>query len=296
MKTTSPLRYPGGKGNLSGFVKMLFAANDLCDGEYAEPYCGGAGVAIELLRSEFASKIHLNDLDPAIHCFWASVFLESDDLCERIGSARINVRSWSKQRRVLATPKKHSMLDVGFATFFLNRVNRSGILNAGPIGGIHQSGDWTMDARFNRERLVECIRSIARFKDRVELYCMDAGRFVRDVVPELPQRSLVYFDPPYVHQGKRLYQNWYDDGDHALIAAKVLRIKRVPWIVSYDSVPLIRKLYASCRQMTYRIGYSANERTSGSEVMVFSPDLVVPAVASPVSISGREWRKQRSAA
>jgi hypothetical protein len=36
--------------------------------------------------------------------------------------------------------EEHDDLEVGFATFFLNRTNRSGILNGGIIGGRDQVG------------------------------------------------------------------------------------------------------------------------------------------------------------
>lgn len=36
----------------------------------------------------------------------------------------------------------------------MNRINRSGIIKAGVIGGMEKSGLWKLDARFNREDLI----------------------------------------------------------------------------------------------------------------------------------------------
>ena len=52
---------------------------------------------------------------------------------------------------------KKTSYELGFAAFYLNRTNRSGILNAGVIGGKKQDGKWEMDARFNRDNLASRI-------------------------------------------------------------------------------------------------------------------------------------------
>ena len=288
--THSPLRYPGGKSSLSGFMRCLFAMNDLCDGEYAEPYCGGAGVGLNLLLNEFVSKIHLNDVDPAIHAFWWSVLNNTDDLCRRVMTVKLSIATWRRQRAILDNPVERSTEELGFAAFFMNRVNRSGILAAGPIGGFNQTGNWGMDARFNREALCQLIQTIATFKDRISLTKLDALDFIKRVVSKMSRRSLVYFDPPYVVKGKRLYENSYSAEDHTLIAAAIRQLDRPNWIVSYDDVPLINDLYAGFRSFYYQINYSANFRSSGGEVMFFSPKLSIPEVSSPVSISQDAWR------
>lgn len=295
-KIVTPLRYPGGKSCLSGFIKLIIAKNDLMDGDYAEPFCGGAGVAFELLNSEFVQRVHLNDVDPAIHAFWWCVFNETEEVCRRIRSFKISIHNWRRQRAILKRGLDESPLDLGFAAFFLNRVNRSGILSAGPIGGVEQSGNWEMDARFNRETLSSQIQSIARFKDRVNLYRLDAVDFIELVAKKLPSRSLVYADPPYVVKGKRLYLNAYEREDHAVIANVIQTMVNRHWIVSYDNEELIRDLYSKRKQLTYRIGYSANQRSSGSEIIVFSDKLKTPNIESPLSIYGSRLKKLLKAA
>jgi DNA adenine methylase len=153
-----------------------------------------------------------------------------------------------------------------------------------------------MDARFNRSCLTSQIESIARFKHRVNLYHLDAVSFVRTIAPELPVRALIYLDPPYVVKGKRLYLNAYDKHDHAEIAQVIQKFKRVPWIVSYDNEKLIRDLYCERRKLTYKIGYSANLRSHGSEIVVFSDAIKIPDVESPLSIHGVRLRELLKAA
>lgn len=131
----TPLRYPGGKGKLAGYVKRLMKANHLLDGEYVEPYAGGAGIALELLLHEYVSRIHINDISRPLYAFWKSVLDRTDEFCDLVSNTPISVKVWDKQKRILANAADHDDLALGFATFFLNRTNRSGILNGGIISG-----------------------------------------------------------------------------------------------------------------------------------------------------------------
>ena len=291
----SPLRYPGGKAALANYVKALILRNDLLGCEYAEPYCGGAGVAMELLRLELVSKIRINDADPAIACFWRTLVSNPDELCHRVSKARLTISQWRKQRSVLKNPEEHSHEDLGFAAFYLNRVNRSGILSAGPIGGIAQNGNWLMDARFNRKALIDTLQEIGQFKNRIQVYNEDALLFLRRIRRRPAATTFCYLDPPYVVQGKRLYQNFYTESDHAKVAASVGKLE-CPWIVSYDNVPLIRELYSVYRSMTYGIRYSAHQHTIGTEIMLFSNRIDPPNVTTPLKISELDWRNVAIAA
>src|SRR3546814_16620390 len=81
MQFITPLRYPGGKGRLTQVVADIMESNDLIGGHYAEPYAGGASVALSLLMLEYASHIHINDLNPSIPAFWDDVLNETYRLC-----------------------------------------------------------------------------------------------------------------------------------------------------------------------------------------------------------------------
>jgi DNA adenine methylase len=170
-------------------------------------------------------------------------------------------------------------LDLGFATFFLNRTNRSGILNAGVIGGRDQTGPWKINARFNRSDLIARIEAIARLRRRISLSCRDAKDFLNTAVKNLPHKALIYLDPPYYKKGRELYYDYYKHEDHAAIAALVKKsLKKRPWIVSYDDVPQIHELYAEFTHIVYQIGYSARDVRRGSEVMFFAPGLCIPSM------------------
>lgn len=276
IKYFTPLRYPGGKAKLAWFVKEIFRLNDLCDGHYAEPYAGGAGVAIELLLTGHASEIHLNDLNYPVYAFWHSVINETEALCRKISNVTLSITNWKRQRSILADASNHTPFEVGFAFLFLNRTNRSGIINAGVIGGQDQAGQWKMDARFNRDGLIERIKRIAYYSECIHLYNMDAMHFLTDIPKSLPEKSLIYLDPPYFKQGKRLYDSFYNPDDHAAIAKRVDKLK-LPWLVSYDDVAAIRTLYKKHRQTTHNLQYNAGVVYRGTEVLIFSSKLKLPS-------------------
>lgn len=279
----TPLRYPGGKAKLAGYIKHVLRENQLLDGEYVEPYAGGAGIAIELLLQEYVSRVHINDISKPLYAFWRSVLRHSDELCRMIVGTRLTVASWDRQRQIYNRPADHSAVEYGFATFFLNRTNRSGILNGGIIGGRDQTGPWKIDARYNGTELARRVEEIAKMAHRIRLTRQDALEFLRKGVQLWPSKTLIYLDPPYYVKGHRLYHNFYCHSDHEQVANLILNEAKIqPWIISYDDVPQIRKLYKKTRHITYDIGYSARSARTGSEVMFFRKDLQIPPLVGPV--------------
>lgn len=276
----TPLRYPGGKGRLTQFVADLIDTNNLTGCHYVEPYAGGAGIAITLLYLEYASHIHLNDLNRSVYAFWRSVLKQPEALCKLVRDTSPTIEEWHRQRAVQSDPSA-SPLQLGFSTFFLNRTNRSGIIKGGVIGGKGQAGAWKLDARYNVADLARRIEKIASYSSRISIYNKDAAALIKETIPTLPDNTLVYLDPPYYVKGKGLYEDHYRHDDHARIADLVNTAIVQPWIVSYDNVKPIRDLYSGHRQTTFGIRYSAGTRCEGSEVMVFCDNLIVPSVIEP---------------
>lgn len=277
----SPLRYPGGKGKLADFVKVIFQRNNLLEGHYVEPYAGGASIALSLLFSGYASKIIINDFDKSIFSFWHSVINENDSLCKLINDSSINIHVWREQKEIQKHKEDVSLLQLGFSTFFLNRTNRSGILSAGVIGGKDQLGSYKMDARFNKKDLIGRIQKIGNLSDKILLYNLDAIELIRTISSELPEKTLIYFDPPYYVKGKELYANHYKYDDHLLVSQMVNGITEHKWLVSYDNEKEIRDMYKKNRKFTYSLSYSAVNSTSGSEVMIYHKDLIIPKAGRP---------------
>jgi DNA adenine methylase len=237
---------------------------------------------------EYISKIHINDLSGPVYSFWKAVLNDTEELCRLVRNTRLSVASWDRQKRIFAHPRDHSYVQLGFATFFLNRTNRSGILNGGIIGGRDQTGPWKIDARYNAAELVFRIESIAKMRRRIRLTRSDALALLKHGLPRWPEKTLIYLDPPYFEQGRELYYDYYKPADHEALARFIgANMSGRAWIVSYDNVAAIKKMYAAFRSIVYDVGYTARTTRIGKEVMFFSPTLDIPRLVGPIRQVGK---------
>jgi DNA adenine methylase len=242
-----------------------------------EPYAGGAGVALDLLFHGHASHIHINDADPAVYAFWKAATKHSKKLLELLEATPITMEEWFRWRSVLREESKATVVEKGFATLFMNRTNRSGILKAGVIGGKNQDGEYQLDARFRKDVIAARIQEIAKRAKNISVYCTDSLQLLKQCSDFLPEHSLIYLDPPYYVKGKGLYRNYYEHDDHVAIA-KTIQSKKFkwPWVVSYDNIEEICTMYQLSQSLSYGLNYTARRRYVGNEVMFFSNSLVIP--------------------
>lgn len=265
----SPLRYPGGKSKITPLVSIIMDNAGIKRGTYIEPFAGGAGVALSLLFTEKVNKIVINDYDKAIYSFWYSILNETNRFVNKIINTPVTIQNWKEQKAVFLTKDKADIFELGFATFFLNRTNRSGILNAGPIGGFDQTGNYKIDARFNKEDLISRIKRIAHLKDKIIIYNYDVKEFINTVLMKYRNNSFIYFDPPYYVKGHELYANFFTEEDHKIIADSIKSLD-FAWMVTYDDVPQIKSLYSDREQKLYDLNYSLSNKGKKSEVIILS--------------------------
>lgn len=279
--TLSPLRYPGGKAALAGLFADLICSLGIQNATYVEPYAGGAGAGIALLRRNLIGGLVINDFDPAVHSFWVSATTQTQSLVELIKSTPLTVEEWLHQREIYRTSDGRDPLTLGFAFFYLNRTNRSGVLKGGVIGGLDQTGPYKIDARFNRDALIERIEAIGTLSDRIVVSDLD-GRSVIETYSR-DSSTLMYIDPPYVSAGERLYLNAFDAADHAALARVVEQIESAHWIMTYDICALIERLYAGQRVFRYELNYSARHPGRTGELMIASESAASFLLKDPAS-------------
>lgn len=215
MENYSPLRYPGGKSALYPAIANIIESNNMKHCIYIEPFAGGANIAWSLLINGIVDYIIINDADKSIYSFWRAITESTHWFIEKIESVSVTVDEWRKQRAILQESSRYSK-ELGFAMFFLNRTNRSGILDAGPIGGYDQSGTYKIDCRFNKASLIKKISKIAEYKKNVKIYNQDISVFLLHYLPRWSDKGeiFIYFDPPYYEKGQRLYMNYLSGEDH----------------------------------------------------------------------------------
>jgi DNA adenine methylase len=241
--------------------------NSLGNRIVAEPFAGGAGASLSLLFLEETPEIAINDADSAIYAFWWTLKNRSGPFLKILSSTRATMDERYKQREVNRKASNISKLRRGFAAFFLNRCNHSGIIiNGGPIGGINQTGTWKIDARFNTQDLVRRCKKVVEYKDRISVSGEDGIDFIGMFEP---QSTFFFVDPPYFEKGPTLYLNRLDFGYHKRLAEKLRSLKDDAWMLTYDDCPEIRRMYngwASIRPFSLR--YVASERKMGNEVLI----------------------------
>ncbi|MGR3179308.1 MAG: DNA adenine methylase [Candidatus Anammoxibacter sp.] len=271
--TPSPLRYPGGKTIYAEMLMSVIDNNDLSKCTFVEAFAGGAGAAITLLLSGKVKSIFLNDIDPAIYSFWRSILDNTEEFLCLMHRTPITVKEWRKQREIYRA-KPDDTLQLGFATFFLNRCNRAGILLANPIGGLGQKGKHKIDARFKKNKLDEKICAIANRKDVITIYNLDAVEFIKKLKRKHRNRKfLIYFDPPYYQKGELLYLNHYRHDDHEELSRHIQNCP-FPWLLSYDNQPKITDLYNGFQIYLRNLRYSVSKCTLAQELII--SNLIMP--------------------
>ena len=265
----TPLRYPGGKGRLGPWLAALLKYNNSSDGIYVEPYAGGAGAALYLLAKRHVERIIINDLDPAVYAFWWSIINRPSDFMDLFEDTSVDIESWERQRSIQKSPGSFELLEVGFSTFFLNRTNRSGILEGGVIGGKAQNGKYLIDARFNKANLKARLLDVIDLGRKITLYNADAIDIIEGICGDLSANDLIYFDPPYYNKGGQLYRNHYEPDDHYRIS-HAIRGLSTPWLVTYDSCPEIHELYRDEESVEFSLCYSTHsQRKKSTEIMIY---------------------------
>lgn len=274
----SPLRYPGGKASLAGFFNAIIARRGL--NTYVEPYAGGAGAAVELLLTDSVSRIVINDLDPAIYCFWHSITYDSDAFLDRLTDTPLTLVEWRRQQEIYRSRDQTDSLAFGFATFYLNRTNRSGVMNAGVVGGQSQDGKYRIDARYDKDSLIKRIQAIAAQRHRIKVTNEDGAAAIRKAFRL--KGALVYADPPYYSKGSFLYLNSFDDAKHEKLASVLNAYPGHNWVLTYDDHEVIRQLYADRKHFNFQLHYSAHRRTQVAELMVVSDSLSASVAVPPL--------------
>ncbi|AUS29385.1 DNA adenine methylase [Paenibacillus sp. P2(2022)] len=273
--TYSPLRYPGGKSQLYKFVRNVIEQNGIENPIYVEPFAGGAGLAVELLLKENVHSIVINDFDRAIYNFWYSVLNDPENLINLILTTPINIEEWERQREIYNNQHKYGTLEIGFATFFLNRTNRSGIIKGGPISR-DENGKYPLHCRYNSSDLVDKIRRIFNLRDRIQLYNHDAVYFIQRILPNYAaNRLFIFFDPPYYKQGKNLYTNFYSHDDHRELSESIRGIVNSHWITTYDYIDKISEIYEDVPTKVYQLQYSANRKRKEREYLFHNDRTIV---------------------
>ena len=270
MTNLSPLRYPGGKNKI--YDKVLEILKPHNPSTYVEPFTGGASLPLRLLHNKEVDKIIINDYDKSVYAFWYSVLNHTNELVELIKKEPVTIENWHKHKAIMKNKENEpNLLKLGFSMLFLNRTNRSGILNAGVIGGLKQEGNYKLDCRFNKDKIIEKIKLIGKMKENIKLYNMGVNEFIKKVIPK---DSFTFFDPPYYHKGKSLYPEFFSETEHITLRDTIEKYMACsPWIITYDNTDEIKNLYQNYVIDEFSMHHSAANKGKATEIMIYSDEV-----------------------
>lgn len=252
---------------MAGLLAQIRKMNGFSGRSVVEPFAGGGGATLKLLFLEETPSVHLNDADPAIYNFWWAVTHQTAKFLDLLERTPVTIDEWRRQRDIYRSARSASRVESGFAAFYLNRCNRSGIIiNGGPIGGVEQVGKWRLDARFSKAGLRERCLAVAEYRDRIRVTCMDG---IDAVMRTVDGNGFLFVDPPYFHAGKLLYLNALSAEYHGSLAEALQARQDRAWVLTYDDCDEVRELYdgwATVRPFSLR--YAAAQRRQGREILI----------------------------
>ncbi len=268
-KRYSPLRWAGGKSKMIPFVNNVINQIENKNITFVQPFAGGAGVSLFMLGNSKVNKIIINDFDYGVYSFWHSVFFDNDNLIKIIEQTDVTMQQWLKRRQSLKSIQDLDTLQSGYTTFFLNRTNRSGILSAGAIGGLSQSGKWKINERFNKKTLINQIKNLKQYSHRVQIYNKTYNELYKCISNE---NLFSFVDPPYYQKGKSLYRKFFIHNDHLQLSQMMKNLNH-QWILTYDLNDNIKKMYQWSNSMQFNIKYSVTKAFQASQLLIYSDGL-----------------------
>lgn len=268
--TLTPLRYPGGKTKYTDLFVDIISRNNLGNCTFVEVFAGGSGAAIKLLLNSHVKALFLNDLDVAIYSFWRAVKESPAELITLIRTTPISMVEWKQQKAIYDCKDTTDMLALGFATFYLNRCNHAGILEARPIGGMKQTGTYRINSRFNKATSIAKIEAIAEHSASIQVFNLDGVSFLKHLKRTHRNRKcLIYFDPPYYQKGPALYLNHFSYEDHKALRDNIVTCP-FSWVLSYDTDEDIVALYRGhdCKMYSNHIRHTITGNARAEELII----------------------------
>lgn len=259
MSNLSPMRYPGAKNRL---LPVLMEHLDQMIGDqkhFADVFVGGGSVLLEVARKYPKLNLYANDKDYWMYCFW-KVVADSDtkklDELLKLMASHPTLELFYKLREEVTTDE----IRCAYKAIFFNRTTFSGILYSGPIGGKDQKSKYTVDCRYNydklKKKILECHNLLI---GRTIVDNQDASTFITINGPDCS----LYLDPPYYIKGDILYIEKMSEDDHKHLAQ--LLSSRKNWVLSYDDCPEIRELYKDQQVVDLSARYCINGKKDNWE-------------------------------
>lgn len=267
------IRYPGGKkkiaSDMARCVSAFFKRHDTY--EFREPFFGSGSIGLECIKSPFVRKVWFNDFDDALAGMWNAVIHEPDRLCSLIDGFTPSVDAYNEFKSFLKGYKASGddYVEAGFKKMALHQMSYSGLgtKSGGPIGGKEQKSEYDVGCRWSPDNLKVQIRRIQTRLKQKEVRGSHVSSLDFEYLITDPAPCFIYLDPPYWDKGDELYEHPFTEADHRRLA-KALKKTGHPWVLSYDDVKPVRKLYKGCSFKEINFPYTINGVRNKGEILI----------------------------
>jgi DNA adenine methylase len=229
------IRYPGSKDKHLVFLEPFLKVAEETRTVY-EPFAGTASVTFYLLKKNMVDYYLINDIDASIAALWETVKKNPEKLIKKIKNYTPNVDDFYLFK------KDHgkTVFDKAFRKLVLHQTSYSGLgaMAGGPLGGKTQSSKYKIDCRWYPNKLEATILECSRLLNSVEGE-ISSTSWDKAIDKAIDNDGFIYLDPPYYVKGEELYSK--GTIDHTALAETLKKSRN--FVLSYDDVPEIRKLY-----------------------------------------------------
>lgn len=253
MATITPFRYPGAKNKLLSI--LIPYLDKIIDNSFVDVFVGGGSVLLSIAEKYPKINLYANDKDYWMYCFWKIV----SDVDTTWMNNLLDLMKQKPTIELFNQLRKDQSPDeiiCAYKAIFFNRTTFSGILTSGAIGGVNQNSKWTIDCRYNfnklKNKIIKCNSLLA---GRTLVSMDDFTKY-----PVLSSDTAAYLDPPYYIKGNTLYREKMNANNHDQLAA--ILITRKNWVLSYDDQPEIRSLYVNNKIIDLSVEYCINGKKS----------------------------------
>ncbi len=230
----SPFRYPGGKTWLVPRIRQWLSSLNPRPRELAEPFAGGAIVALSALYENRVRKVTLVEKDEDVAAVW-NVMLYGDGL--RLASEILHFDLTPESVKKVLSTQPNDEFERAFSTIVRNRVQHGGILAPGASLLKQGENGKGIRSRWYPNTLRKRIEAIVYNQEDISFLKGDGIEFIRYNAHR--QDTAFFIDPPYTVAGRRLYR--YSEIDHRELFRVTKRV-RGDFLMTYDNAQEIQDM------------------------------------------------------
>ncbi|MBK7967100.1 MAG: DNA adenine methylase [Bacteroidetes bacterium] len=263
---TQPLRYIGSKYRMTPFLieQILKLKKSYFLDEFREVFVGTGSVSFEMMRKKEFSSFLLNDIDPAITCYFLAIRDYPEQLINRIKTSEFSKIFYAESiiilKKLQAVPLcANEIVNIAFRKLFVHRYSFSGL-------GVKSTTPVTKgNNRWNDLKLIEAVEILHARAKNSNLKIENKHYF--EFLAEKNDRALIYLDPPYVGVGEQVYQFGFNFCDHIHLAESIKNSPH-PFILSYDNHELVLDLYSSWTKIMKVPIWYPNQNSRKEELII----------------------------